>query len=110
MDPNENYNEHITVERRQSNVEEVTEFKVKVDDKYIEETIPQIVADRIVERIADKFIEENYDNILDMIDMNTLADKIGKLIQNKLSIDILKKELNQDFSNEKKKKKDYLPE
>lgn len=109
MDPNEdNYNKYITVESRQSSIEEITEFKVRVDDKYIEETIPQIVADRIVEKIADKFIEENYDNILDMIDMNTLAEKVGKLIQNKLSIDILKKELNQDFSNEKKK--DYLTE
>lgn len=108
MDPNETYNEYIEVESRQSSIEEVTEYKVKVDDKYIERTIPQIVADRIVERIADKFIQENYDNILDMIDMNTLAEKVGKLIQNKLSIDILKKELNQDFSNEKKK--DYLAE
>lgn len=50
--------------------------------------------DLLAEKIANKFVEENYDEIVRDIDMAKLANKVGILIQNKLAIEILRKELD----------------
>ena len=51
-------------------------------------------SDLLAEKIAEKFINEHYDEIVENIDIAKLANKVGILIQNKLAIEILKKELD----------------
>lgn len=98
-------NKEIKVKDIQVNSEE-TEFRVSVpndiglDDEKLE--------DIILNKIADKFIEENYDNVLQFVDIPRLANKVGILIQNKLSIEILKKELEVGFLDKNDVEKDVL--
>lgn len=68
-----------------------TEFTVSMrNDLGLDE---ETIEDKILDKVAEKFVEENYDNILEFIDIPKLANKVGILIQNKLSIEILRKEL-----------------
>lgn len=85
-----------------------TEFTVNVpnnvglDDEKLEQAI--------LDKVAEKFVKENYDNVLEFVDIPKLANKVGILIQNKLSIEILRKELEVGFLNKDDVHKDISAE
>lgn len=99
MDKNENT---ISISIRESQIESVTEIKAVVPNETLDRISIDKVVSAIIDRVVDKYIEDNYDNIANDIDMFDIASSVGKLIKNKLSNDILRKELGYQQDSNKK--------
>lgn len=102
----------VTIKNISKNKFDELEFTVNIRDfseslhKDInsEERLSEI----ILNKVAERFVEENYDNVLEFIDIPKIANKVGILIQNKLSIEILRKELEVGFLNKDDVDKDII--
>lgn len=81
--------ENVRVDSKETEFNVVIPNSLGIDDTKLE--------DLILNKIVERFIEENYDNVLEFVDIPKIANKVGILIQNKLSIEILKEELKVGF-------------
>lgn len=98
MDKDENI---ISISIRESQIEPVTEIKASIPNDTLDRISIDKVLSAVIDRVIDKYVEDNYDNIANEIDMFDIADSIGKLIKNRLSNDILRKELGYQQDNKK---------